>query len=219
MFSVMRPQRKLGTVSKPLIIVRKKKRPQTTSEAPPQRDKAQRLTPPITRSAPAPTAKLSLRTPAAPRPARSVSPPAQTPPVAPQPQATPLPPNRRQRKAHMQRELLDVFRARWPVAFPRDPRHICPLMRGVHREMATLLPGIALWRIKRAIILFQSLSGGAYWRAVMEGGPRYALDGSLCGEVTPHEREHATQTLAALAERRQAPRPAAAHRSGTIDSR
>lgn len=79
-------------------------------------------------------------------------------------------------------------------------------MRGVHHEIAKHLMGTSLSLIKRTIVLFQRHSGGAYWRAVLEGGPRYALDGSPCGEVTPHEQEHARQTLAALAQQREAKR-------------
>jgi sRNA-binding protein len=58
------------------------------------------------------------------------------------------------------------------------------------------MPGTSLSLIKRTIVLFQRLSGSAYWRAVLKGGLRYALDGSPCGEVIPPEQEHARQTLA-----------------------
>ena len=121
---------------------------------------------------------------------------AQTKPVTSQSKMLLTQPNRRQRKAQAPRVLLEVLRARWPAVFPHDPRRVKPLMRGVHRDIAQRLPGTGLWLVKRAIILFQAVSGGAYWRAVLKGGPRYALDGSPCGEVTPHEQEHAWQTLA-----------------------
>jgi sRNA-binding protein len=77
-------------------------------------------------------------------------------------------------------------------------------MRGVHRDIAQRLPGTGLWLIKRAILLFQDMSGDAYWRAVLRGGPRYALDGTPCGEVLPREQEYARQTLIILAQRREA---------------
>jgi sRNA-binding protein len=92
------------------------------------------------------------------------------------------------------------LRTRWPLVFPENPRKIRPFMRGIHREIAALLPGTGLWLIKRAIVLFQNLNGDMYWQAVLKGGPRYALDGSPRGEVTPREQEHARQALAALAE-------------------
>jgi ProP effector len=85
--------------------------------------------------------------------------------------------------------------------FPQNPRSLRPLAKGIHREIAAHLPGTSLSLIKRTIVLFQRLSGGEYWRAVLKGGPRYALDGSPCGEVTPHEQEHAQQTLAAWKKR------------------
>jgi len=118
--------------------------------------------------------------------------------------------NRRQRQAQAPRRLLAVLRTRWPAAFPDDRRQVRPLMRGVHRDLAQRLPGTGLWLIKRAILLFQKLSDGAYWRAVLRGGPRYALDGSPRGEVTPREQEYARQTLVTLAQRRAAKRDATA---------
>ncbi len=166
---------------------------------------------------PTPAATPSPHIPPSPQPARSASPPIPLQPVAPQPDTMPTQPNRRQRKAQAPHQLLAVLRTRWPAAFPEDPRKIRPLMRGVHQEIAKLLPGTALWLIKRAIILFQRLSGNAYWRAVLKGGPRYALDGSPCGEVIPREQEHARQTLA-LAKQREARRQAACSESGTPPS-
>jgi sRNA-binding protein len=129
---------------------------------------------------------------------------AQAKPATSQSETLRLQPNRRQRKAQAPRVLLEVLRARWPAVFPHDPRKVRPLMRGVHRDIAQRLPGTGLWLVKRAIILFQRLSGGGYWRAVLKGGPRYALDGSPYGEVTPREQEHARQTLTLLARRREA---------------
>lgn len=187
------PLRKVVSISPPPVVVRKKKTQRPTSETPAQ---------PVPRSAPTPAAaKLSPRTTPSPQPARSESSPNQAQPqsVTPPPEAIPTQPNRRQRDAQVQRELLATFRARWPIAFPQDPHYVRPLAKGVHREIATHLPGTSLSLIKRAIFLFQRLSGGAYWRAVLKGGPRCALDGSPCGEVTPQEQEHARQTLAALA--------------------
>jgi sRNA-binding protein len=149
-----------------------------------------------------------------------VASPAQAQPhsVAPRPTEPALPPNHRQRDAQVQRELLEVLRTRWPVAFPQDPHLIRPLRRGVHQEIATHMPGTSLSLIKRTIVLFQRLSGSAYWRAVLNGGPRYALDGSPCGEVLPPEQEHARQTLALWKTQREARRQAAFSESGTPPS-
>jgi hypothetical protein len=194
------PPRKVVTGSSPLIVIRKKK---THPPAPGAAAKNG------TAAAPATPVPRPASTPAA-TPSPHITPP-------PQPETMPTQPNRRQRKAQAPHQLLAVLRTRWPAAFPEDPRQIRPLMRGVHQEIAKLLPGTALWLIKRAIILFQRLSGSAYWRAVLKGGPRYALDGSPCGEVIPREQEHAKQTLA-LAKQREARRQAAFSESDTPPS-
>ena len=207
----MRPQRKIETVSKPTVIVRKKKPQRSTSEALAQSGKAPLPTKPVSPLMPLPDAKPYYAD-RAPRQSRSESSLVLIQPqsVTLQSEATAPRPNRRQRKAEAPRELLEVLRTHWPAVFPHDRRSLRPLMRGVHKEIARLLPGTALWVIKRALILFQRLSGDAYWQAVLKGGPRYGLDGSPCGEVTPREQEHARQTLATLAQRRDARRQAAA---------
>ncbi len=184
------------SIIRPTVIVRKKNPQHATTEVPAKSRKAPVPAQPFPRPAAAPIPTSSSRMTAPPRPARSTSSRAQAKPAAPRSETLPTQPNRRQRKAQAPRALLEVLRARWPAAFPYDPRRVRPLMRGVHRDIAQRLPGTGLWLIKRAIILFQAVSGGAYWRAVLKGGPRYALDGSSCGEVTPHEQEHAWQTLA-----------------------
>jgi ProQ/FINO family len=206
------PPRKVVNGSSPLVIIRKKKTHQPTPGAAAKNGTAATPATPVPRPASTPAATPSPHL--TPPPARSASPPIQPQPVAPQPETMPTQPNRRQRKAQAPHQLLAVLRTRWPAAFPEDPRKIRPLMRGVHHEIAKLLPGTALWLIKRAIILFQRLSGSAYWWAVLKGGPRYALDGSPCGEVIPREQEHAKQTLA-LAQQREASRQAAFSESGT----
>jgi len=202
------PLRKVVSSSPPPVVVRKKKTQRPTNET---------TAKPVPHPAPTPAAEPS---PPSPRPAESESLPSQAQPslVAPQPMQTSPPPNHRQRDAQAQRELLATLRARWPVAFSQDPHHVRPLAKGIHREIATHLSGTSLSLIKRAIVLFQRLSGGAYWRAVLKGGPRYALDGSPCGEITLHEQEHARQTLALWKEQRAAKRPANTNRSSTVVS-
>jgi len=195
----MMRQRKITEVSRPTVIIRKKK-PQPTTTVVANSGQSTASAPQAPRPVPRPTTK--------PSPQRTVSPPVQTQAqLTQQPlQATPPQPNHRQRDAQAQKELLEVFRARWPAVFPYDRQYLRPLMRGVHHEIAKHLVGTSLSLIKRTIVLFQRHSGGGYWRAVLKGGPRYALDGSPCGEVTPHEQEHAQQTLAALAQQREAKR-------------
>jgi sRNA-binding protein len=98
---------------------------------------------------------------------------------------------------------LAQFRARWPQAFPQTWSEIRPLARGVHQELATHFPETKLSLIKQSIARFQRSYDGAYWRAVLKGGPRYNLDGSPNGEVTPEEQEQATQNLATLKARKK----------------
>jgi ProQ/FINO family len=207
MLLCMMRQRKSEKFLKPTVVVRKKKPQHATpaDQSEQSATSAQRVSRPLSPPAITPASQTTLSR----RPSRTV--PAvvsQTAPLAPQPEGTPALPNRRQRKAQAPYQLLEVLRTRWPAAFPQDPRLIRPLMRGIHREIAQLQPGTALWLIKRAIILFQGHSGGAYWRAVMRGGHRYGLDGTPCGEVTPEEQEHAKQTLAVLANRHEGKRHA-----------
>jgi len=194
------PPRKVVNVSSSLVVVRKKKTQQPSSGDATTNGKVAVSATSVPRSTPASVVKASPRTAPSPRLAQSVAPPVQATPVASQQETMPTRPNKHQRKAQAPHHLLEVFRARWPVAFPEDPRKIRPFMRGVHQEIAKLLPGTGLWLIKRTIVLFQRLSRGVYWQAVLKGGPRYALDGSPRGEVTPREQEHARQALATLAE-------------------
>jgi ProP effector len=214
------PPRKVVNGSSPLIVIRKKKTHPPTPGASAKNGKAAAPAPPVPRPAPTPAATPSPHIPPSPQPARPVASPAQAQPqsVAPRPAEPAPPPNHRQRDAQAQRELLKVLRTRWPLAFPQDPHLIGPLMRGVHQEIATHLPGTSLSLIKRTIVLFQRLSGSAYWRAVLKGGLRYALDGSPCGEVTPPEQAHARQTLALWKTQREARRQAAFRESGTPPS-
>jgi sRNA-binding protein len=51
--------------------------------------------------------------------------------------------------------------------------------------------------------MFQCLMGPAYSRAVLQGGPRYDLDGNPRGEVTAKEREQAGRDLHAFYERKK----------------
>jgi ProP effector len=101
-------------------------------------------------------------------------------------------------------ELLAIFRQRWPLVFPEDIRQVKPLARSIHQVIIEQLPDIKPWRIRGAIALFQRIGRGAYWRALVKGGPRYDLDGQPNGEVTAAEQEKARQDLEALAARRKA---------------
>lgn len=192
------PSRKTVNMSSTLVIVRKKKIQQPTFGNATKNGKGAVSATSVPRVAPTSAVKPSPRPVSSPRSTQSSVPLAQDAPVAPRQEPTTTRPNKYQRKAQAPYQLLEVLRTRWPLAFPENPRKIQPFMRGIHREIAELLPGTGLWLIKRAIVLFQKLNGRVYWQAVLKGGPRYALDGSPRGEVTPREQEHARQALAAL---------------------
>ncbi|MBI3798352.1 MAG: hypothetical protein HY268_15490, partial [Deltaproteobacteria bacterium] len=157
---IMMRQRKTPEVSRPTVVIRKKK-PQPTTTVGANNGQSTASTPQAPRPVPIPTTK--------PSPQRTVSPPVQTKAqFTQQPsQVTPPQPNHRQRDAQAQKELLEVFRARWPAVFPYDRQYLKPLMRGVHHEIAKHLVGTSLSLIKRTIVLFQRHSGGGYWRAVL----------------------------------------------------
>jgi ProP effector len=122
----------------------------------------------------------------------------------PQPPRDPSLPNRKQRDALAQQALLGQFRTRWPQAFPLTAPAIRPLARGIHEQIAVVFPDLPQWLIKQTIARFQRGYDGAYWRAVLKGGPRYALDGEPNGEVTPKEQEQAKANLDALEAQRVA---------------
>jgi len=134
-------------------------------------------------------------------------------PVHPQPAVSqPLPaasavpdtgPSKKEQEKQARRELVGMLGDRWPLAFPRDFRQVRPLALGINKDIAAHLPEQPLGRISNAIGIFQYLLGPAYYRAVLRGGPRYDLDGTPRGEVTPEEQERAKRDLAAYYERRK----------------
>jgi ProP effector len=220
------PQKDPLKSSSPVVILRKKRpAPSATSQAatspptaqpPPRGADGDPAVPAAPAAAKAPPQRRPARTPK--RAAPSPPPPAKprqpaNPLAAPAPVANTGPPNRRQRDAQAQRELFLLLQNRWPHVFPSDVRALKPLAIGIHREIAAQLPGFSLWLIKRTIARFQQSAGGAYWRVVRQGGPRYDLEGNPRGTVTPEEQEKAQQTLDELRAKKQQQRsdPAAAH--------
>jgi sRNA-binding protein len=113
------------------------------------------------------------------------------------------------------------LRERWPQAFPRDYRQVRPLAIGINKDIAAHLPEQPLRRISFVIGIFQHLLGPAYYRAVIQGGPRYDLGGNPRGEVSLKEQEQARRDLHAFYERRKknAPPNAQASREDTSNSR
>jgi ProP effector len=206
------PQKNSVTTPSPIVILRKKRpSPDAASQAaasqapqpPPPRkdnDSAQptRARPALAKTSsvqrPAPAAKRATSSPPQPSAAATLRHTASSPSVSPPVEKTGQP-NRRQRDAQAQRDLLATLRSRWPHVFPSDVRAMKPLAIGIHREIAAQLPGSPFWLIKCTIARFQRSAGGAYWQAVRQGGARYDLDGQPRGAVTLEEQEKAQQIL------------------------
>jgi hypothetical protein len=183
------PARKESS-SRPTVIVRKKRPAASTVIAPLQPVASQ---PVIAKPVAPPPSETSP-----PQIAASVppsSPPQASPPVAPPPADQP---NYRQRQRQAQYALLTVLRDRWPQLFPTDFRLVKPFALGLHKEIQHALPEVTPSLIGRTIAFYQRGGKGAYWRALLKGGPRYALDGTPSGEVTADEQAHAKARLAEI---------------------
>ena len=193
------PPKKDVNTTPPVVIIRKKGTKGTTPSALPK--------PILQRSAPGPKV-VSPPTPPVQPVAQPIPPPTYSQPAVPQPPpataaVTDTGPSKKEKEKKAQRELLEVLRERWPLAFPQDYRQIRPLAIGIKRDIVVHLPQYSLLRISAAIGLFQRLMGPAYYHVVLRGGPRYDLDGNPRGEVTPEEQEHAKRDLAAYQARRK----------------
>jgi ProP effector len=112
-------------------------------------------------------------------------------------------PSKKEQEHQARRELLEIFCDRWPQAFPRDYRQLKPLAIGIRQDIASHLPEQPLGRIGFVIGMYQQLMRPAYVRVVLQGGPRYDLEGKPRGEVTSTEKEHAGRDLHAFYERRK----------------
>ena len=170
----------------PVVIIRKKAGTKNALSSPAQ---------------PPPRTRAATQT-AAPAIAKSQHPAPQPSPTTAAVHLEPGPSKKRQEQ-QARRALLDTLRTLWPQAFPRDYHHVRPLALGISRDIAARLPEQPLQRISTTIGLFQMLTGPAYYQAILQGGPRYDLDGNPRGEVTPKEQEQAKGELAAFFARRK----------------
>ena len=194
------PPKKVTNTPTPVVIVRKKVAKGTGTSTPVQ--------PTPQRAVPAPKPAPPVTPPIQPE-AQPTSPgTAQSQPPIPL-QASPTPvvtetgPSKKEKEKQARRELLEVMRERWPLAFPRDFHQVRPLAIGINKDIAVHLPEQPLGRISNAIGIFQYLLGPAYFRSVLRGGSRYDLDGNPRGEVTAEEQEQAQRDLTAYFERRK----------------
>jgi ProP effector len=176
---------------KPVVVIRRKVGPKSTPTGPTQA-----------------TPKTASSVMKVAKPANPPQPPQQLQqPVPPQTPATPaitkMGPSKKEQETHACRELLDVIRQRWPQTFPQDFKQLKPWAIGMRHALIAHLPEHPPRRVGAAIGMYKRFMGPVYFRALLQGGPRYDLEGNPCGEVTPEEQEHAKQDLAAFYEQRK----------------
>ena len=82
--------------------------------------------------------------------------------------------------------------------FPRDRRAVKPFAVGIHQEILHELPTVKPYLLRQTIRFYQQGGKGAYWRAILNGGSRYHLDGTPEGDITVKDQEHARAALAAV---------------------
>ena len=128
----------------------------------------------------------------------------QPPEATPQPQSTAEAALSKSAERKRRRsEILDILRTRWPQTFPRDFREVKPWAIGIAKDVAKLLPDYPPLSVKDAISIYRLLATMPYCRALLQGGPRYGLDGNPCGEVTAEDQERAQRDLQAWYARRK----------------
>lgn len=93
---------------------------------------------------------------------------------------------------------------RFPKAFPKDYDQLIPLKTGIYTDLVERLPEVNATLLRRALANHTSRHGYLLALIHHKGDGRYNVDGVAVGTVTPEERAHATQHLAAATERGQA---------------
>lgn len=195
---------KTTTPPRPTLVVRKK-RPTTAvvgntpAPAPLQAQKATvKPTPVQPKTLVQPPPQLKAISPPAVKPSPSAQPSPTLPPVEQPPVRDLNQPNRKERDAQARQEILTLLRQRWPLAFPEDLRQLKPWALGIHHALVAELPDTKPALIGKTLNFLQRGGKGAYWHALLKGGPRYNLDGTPNGEVTEKDQEHAREQLAAI---------------------
>ena len=99
----------------------------------------------------------------------------------------------RDRKARATRAVLvDTF----PKCFAPRRASKLPLAVGIHADIRALLPEIGAGLLAAALIDYTG--GPTYLSNVVEGAPRFGLDGKPCGVVTAAQAAHAAERLKLL---------------------
>lgn len=90
--------------------------------------------------------------------------------------------------------LLNSLRAEYPVF-----NQYLPLVIGIQSAVSAALPDAHVRSIGRALAMHCHTD--RYLRSIVAGGPRYALDATVCGEVSVAQRVAAVLVLARRADR------------------
>jgi sRNA-binding protein len=96
-------------------------------------------------------------------------------------------------------QVFAALRARWPLAFPAQPRDVRPLASSVVGEIATAMG----WSVSYTRgVLFPWKMAAAYCRAVLSHDQRITLDGAPAEPVDVKAKDLATKRLAQIAARK-----------------
>lgn len=117
----------------------------------------------------------------------------------------------KRRRAAEAREFLNRLSERYPACFTRDRDKIHPLAIGIQQKLRAELNADPEWQETPGWLVRQALAiytrAPAYLQATVEKRPRINLDGSVAGEVTEQEQEHARARLEEIRARREARQP------------
>jgi ProP effector len=117
----------------------------------------------------------------------------------------------KRRRAAEARDFLTRLSERYPACFTRDRDKIHPLAIGIQQKLRAELSAEPEWQETPGWLVRQALAiytrSPAYLHATVEKRPRINLDGSVAGEVTEQEQEHARTRLEEIKARREARQP------------
>lgn len=100
-------------------------------------------------------------------------------------------------------QLYTVLQQRWPHTFGDAAAAIRPFAIGIDRELAAQLSEYPRWAVKQALTRWLHKHQVRYWQALIQGGPRYDLEGQVRGEVTTEQQVQAKQQRAEWFARRR----------------
>ena len=193
-------------VDKPVVILRKKRPAVATSASPP--GKKGKVLPQTS----APVAK------GVPQQSQPSAPPLPVVPSIPVPESPPQPPpgptgrSAAQRRRYEDRQqflqspeftqIATAMTTRWPQLFRVTPETIRPLAIGIYHDLCAHLPDFPRKLIHHTLSQWMADHRVIYWQAVIQGGPRFDLEGNPKGEVTPEQQASARQQRKAWYDRR-----------------